>query len=90
MMASGLIVIAHNSAGPLKDIIGPAPKTVGFLCENKEDYSDTIVEILKNYNTMTNSIINHSLDWTNQFSDESFLMKFFSDFDNQLKLLFNL
>ena len=24
MMASGVITIAHNSAGPLEDIIGPA------------------------------------------------------------------
>lgn len=31
MMSAGLIVIAHNSAGPKMDIIGSASKIVGFL-----------------------------------------------------------
>lgn len=33
MMAAGLITIAHNSAGPRKDIIGSSPCQVGLLCE---------------------------------------------------------
>jgi len=35
MMCSGLVTIAHKSAGPLKDIIGSAPQQVGLLCEGK-------------------------------------------------------
>jgi len=33
MMAAGLITIAHKSAGPLRDIIGPSPNCVGFLAD---------------------------------------------------------
>jgi len=36
MMSAGLIVIAHNSAGPKMDIIGTAKKTVGFLANNEQ------------------------------------------------------
>jgi alpha-1,2-mannosyltransferase len=35
MMAAGLITVAHKSAGPLNDIIGPAPTPVGILAESK-------------------------------------------------------
>ncbi len=31
LMSSGIVVIAHNSAGPKFDIIGPSPKIVGYL-----------------------------------------------------------
>jgi alpha-1,2-mannosyltransferase len=33
MMAAGLITVAHKSAGPLKDIIGPAEEPVGILAD---------------------------------------------------------
>jgi alpha-1,2-mannosyltransferase len=33
MMSAGLITIAHNSAGPKKDIIGPSKNCVGFLAD---------------------------------------------------------
>ncbi len=33
MMCSGLVTIAHNSAGPQKDIIGNANQQVGLLCD---------------------------------------------------------
>ena len=35
MMASGLVTIAHNSAGPRHDIIGEAQSWVGVLAESK-------------------------------------------------------
>lgn len=35
MMAAGLITVAHKSAGPLNDIIGPAHTPVGILAESK-------------------------------------------------------
>lgn len=37
MMAAGLITIAHDSAGPRNDIIGPAPSTVGLLAHGKNN-----------------------------------------------------
>ena len=34
MMSAGLIVIAHNSAGPKMDIIGTAQEKVGYLASD--------------------------------------------------------
>ena len=39
LMSSGIITIAHNSAGPKGDIIGPAKDPVGYLAEGLDDYS---------------------------------------------------
>ncbi|CAD8205553.1 unnamed protein product [Paramecium pentaurelia] len=44
MLAAGLIVVAHNSAGPKLDILA---NDVGFLCENLEDYVLSIVRIMQ-------------------------------------------
>jgi hypothetical protein len=38
-MASGIITIAHNSAGPQKDILGVSTKRIGFLAENEANYT---------------------------------------------------
>jgi alpha-1,2-mannosyltransferase len=39
LMASGIITIAHKSAGPLYDIIGGTDMPVGFLAENEDEYA---------------------------------------------------
>lgn len=38
LMASGIITIAHNSAGPREDIIGGTSDCVGFLANTEDDY----------------------------------------------------
>ena len=38
LMSSGIITIAHNSAGPKTDIIGPSKKDVGYLADDKDSY----------------------------------------------------
>jgi alpha-1,2-mannosyltransferase len=43
MLAAGLIVIAHNSAGPKQDII----KDARFLADEKEDYAAKIRAIVQ-------------------------------------------
>jgi alpha-1,2-mannosyltransferase len=45
MMASGLITVAHNSAGPLNDIIGPADYFVGLLAESKSSIMNLLIFI---------------------------------------------
>jgi len=55
MMAAGIIVIAHNSAGPKQDIIGPAAgkdlnaTQVGFLAEDVDSYTDILVDCAQHY-----------------------------------------
>lgn len=43
MLAAGLIVVAHNSAGPKFDILD---NDVGFLCDNLEVYVFSIIRIM--------------------------------------------
>lgn len=42
LMASGIVTIAHNSAGPKEDIIGSSPQSVGYLAETEQDYADLV------------------------------------------------
>lgn len=39
LMSSGIVTIAHNSAGPKMDIIGASPKPVGYLGDSCKTYS---------------------------------------------------
>lgn len=43
MISAGIIVAAHNSAGPKYDIICEKIDNYGFLCMDKEDYVNSIV-----------------------------------------------
>lgn len=45
LMACGLIMIAHNSAGPAEDII-VENEEFGYLCNNEEQFMMSIVKIL--------------------------------------------
>lgn len=54
LMSSGIITIAHNSAGPKTDIIGPAShpkvnKPVGYLAEDQKSYAFSLKTALLNY-----------------------------------------
>jgi alpha-1,2-mannosyltransferase len=40
MMAAGLIVLAHDSAGPKMDII--KDKSCGFLCTDEDSYVESL------------------------------------------------
>lgn len=44
MLAAGLIVVAHNSAGPKEDIL---TEDSGLLCDDLEDYVMGIVKIMQ-------------------------------------------
>jgi len=49
LMASGIVTIAHNSAGPRMDIIGTSPKPVGYLALTVEDYAWNIRRVLRKF-----------------------------------------
>ena len=48
-MSSGIITIAHYSAGPETDIIGPSPSAVGYLAESAEEYAEWVIEAMTKY-----------------------------------------
>ena len=73
MMAAGLIVITHNSAGAKDDIIGPVKdKSVGILVEDENGYVEQISNILSNYNYIVNNIVPFAIERANGFSDQAF------------------
>ena len=39
LMASGIITIAHKSAGPLEDIIGRCDREIGYLAKDEHEYA---------------------------------------------------
>ena len=48
MIAAGLIVAAHNSAGPKYDIIRErVDNNIGFLCNDVEDYAQSVLIALR-------------------------------------------
>jgi alpha-1,2-mannosyltransferase len=57
MMAAGVILVAHNSAGPKADIIKHASseqERCGYLADNYEDYVSMLTEaILSKYTKLT-------------------------------------
>lgn len=50
-MASGIITIAHNSAGPRRDILGVSTKRIGFLAEDEASYTKFVGQSLVNFDT---------------------------------------
>ena len=51
MMASGIIVIAHNSAGPRKDILGSSRQKIGYLADDEQKYTEFLSTALKDYDS---------------------------------------
>lgn len=51
LMSSGIITIAHNSAGPKEDIIGGAPNPVGYLADSQEDYAFFVRKAMMEYDS---------------------------------------
>ena len=49
LLASGLLTIAHNSAGPKEDIIGGTKNTVGFLADTVEEYAQLMAKCINEF-----------------------------------------
>lgn len=83
MMAAGLILVTHNSAGAKDDILVnyKDENNIGFLVDNENDYINQIEEILLKYNEIKTLYVNSSRKRAEKFSDEAFKAQFI----NQLK-----
>ena len=76
MMAAGLILVTHNSAGAKDDILKNEGEKPGFLVNNENEYIAQIEEILVRYDEIKGQIINCSTKRAEKFSDEAFKEKF--------------
>jgi len=78
LQSSGLVAIAHKSAGPLYDIIGSSGKCKGILCTTKEEFADEIKLAILQYNeSFYTSIREEGRIYSSTFSDENFIQFFF-------------
>jgi len=68
MMAAGMIVIAHKSGGPLKDIVVDG---TGFLAASADEYADCLAEAIDNYRAL-GDMRRKARESTKRFSDEKF------------------
>lgn len=75
MMAAGLITIAHKSAGPRDDIIGPSKICVGILANNEDEYVEAIKFALDKTNPYR-MVTDNAKDWVKKFSNEAFMKGF--------------
>ena len=72
MLAAGLIVVAHNSAGPKQDII----KDDLYLAESKQDYVDKIRAIIEKDETTLIQASNLNRKKAMSFGEEEFERQF--------------
>jgi len=85
LMSSGIITVAHKSAGPLEDIIGAAPQDVGYLADSKESYALLVARALTNFDDHTHRGLRaKAKEWV---KDQFGLDAFDSNFVKQLSKL---
>ncbi|CAD5185729.1 unnamed protein product [Musa acuminata subsp. malaccensis] len=76
-MASGVVPIAHNSAGPKMDIIlNECGRKTGFLASNKVEYTEAILKVIKMAEAERLAIAAVARKHAQRFSEQKFLEDF--------------
>lgn len=87
-MAAGLVMLAHNSAGPKMDIVVPyRGQNSGFLAETEEQYCDSLYSIYKMDSKKRSYIREAAREQVKKFSQEKFNSDFLEVFND---LCFNI
>ena len=87
MMAAGIIVVTHDSAGAQKDIIVSNDLNKGFLVSDFNGYVDTIREIIEHFQKDRSYYKEYSLNAINsskKFSEEAFIQRIYYNLPNFL------
>ena len=80
-MAAGLIMLAHNSAGPKMDIVVPYKgEKSGYLAETEEQYADCLYAIYKMNPQKRSAIREAARNQVDKFSQETFNQVFLDTF----------
>ncbi|CAJ0942424.1 unnamed protein product, partial [Mesorhabditis belari] len=76
-VAAGTIMVAHNSGGPLMDIVVPATgnNRVGYLAATAQEYADQILEIIKLSKEERSAIRERARTKSKDFNEELFAQK---------------
>ncbi|KZV34946.1 GDP-Man:Man(3)GlcNAc(2)-PP-Dol alpha-1,2-mannosyltransferase-like [Dorcoceras hygrometricum] len=84
-MASGAIPIAHNSAGPMMDIVLPeGGKQTGYLAQDVQEYADAILKILRMPESERLEMAAAARKRALRFSEQ----RFFEDFKDAIRPIF--
>ncbi|CAL9179747.1 unnamed protein product [Musa hybrid cultivar] len=76
-MASGVVPIAHDSAGPKMDIIlNEGGRKTGFLASNKEEYTEAILKVIKMPEAERLAIAAAARKNAQKFSEQKFFEEF--------------
>jgi len=77
-MSSGLITIAHDSAGPKLDIIGGAKEPVGYLAKDLNSYKMSLISAMTTYETESHQkmLVEAREHIQQKFGVDQFNMKF--------------
>ena len=78
MMATGLVVVAHDSGGPRTDIVSDACN--GFRASTADEYAEKIAFILDNPSKMKDIKVDAMIA-ARRFSDEKFSKKIINEFN---------
>ena len=82
-MAAGLVMLAHNSAGPKMDIVVPFKgEKTGYLAETEDEYCDSLYSIYKMDSKKRNSIREAAREHVKKFSQEQFNVDFLEAFND--------
>ncbi len=80
-MAAGLIMLAHNSAGPKMDIVVPYNgEKSGLLAETEEEYCECLYSIFKMDSKQKTKIREAAREQVKKFSQEQFNQNFLDTF----------
>ena len=81
-MASGLVTIAHNSAGPKQDIV--LNQKDGFLATSPEEYAEIMGKVFRNFEEFR-EIREKAREKVDIFSQERFVISFQQEISKFLK-----
>ena len=88
LMSSGIITVAHNSAGPKSDIIGPSKEPVGYLGSTLDHYVDFAKKALLEYDDghFHTAMRVNARKWVkDQFGIEAFNHAFLAQIENLVR-----
>jgi alpha-1,2-mannosyltransferase len=83
LMASGVVTIAHNSAGPKQDIITHAHD--GFLASTSQEYSDLMAQVFENFQAYWN-LRENAREKIKKFSENVFITNMQSELSSYLNV----
>lgn len=76
LQAAGVVVVAHDSAGPKKDIVGASTPPAGLLAATLQQYVEGVMTLMKKSEEEYRVMQENGRRQARRFSDEAFVQSF--------------